>query len=94
LLLHLKRTSQQLPDIDAFSLQMILTYYLNKLKDKLTKIKEHCKQNNLEGALDMRSNFLHLKTQLEELESRSTITAMVSSYFNQNDQADEDLMIF
>ena len=55
-------------------------------KEELTgydEIKEHCKQNNLEGAMEMRSNFVHLKTQIEELESRSTITAMISTYLNQ-----------
>lgn len=80
LLLHLKRKCIQQPDIDAFSLQTILGFFVKKLQAKIAEIKEHCKQNNLESALSMQNEFLSHKDQLMEIEQRSTITSMVSSY--------------
>lgn len=47
LLLHLKRSCTNKPDIDTFSLQNIFMYFFKDLQFNVNKIKKYCKENNL-----------------------------------------------
>ena len=68
LLLYLKRTSDDLPDIDAFTLQLIFKNYMKRISGKIHEIKEICKKSDVEGALVMRQDLMSFTRQLQELE--------------------------
>ena len=64
MILYLKRTSDVTPDIDAFTLNVIFTNFNKRLQAKLNKIKENCKRNDLDMALEMRLDLDVLTRQL------------------------------
>ena len=68
LLLYLKRTSDDLPDIDAFTLQLIFKNYMKRISGKIHEIKEICKKSDVEGALVMRQDLMSFTRQIQELE--------------------------
>ena len=93
LLLYLKRTSDDLPDIDAFTLQLIFKNYMKRISGKIHEIKEICKKSDVEEALVMRQDLMSFTRQLQELEQRSSVTSMFSSYLKIT-QNDDDLFIY
>lgn len=94
LLLHLKRNGATKPDIDVFNLQTSFVYFMKNIKSKINKIKNYCKENNLESALNMQADFIRLKDQLVDMENRSTVTNMVSCYINEPNVEKEDMIVY
>jgi hypothetical protein len=53
LIMHNVKTSDDLPDIDAFTLQVIFGNYLTRLQEKIYEVREYSKEGNLDEVLDM-----------------------------------------
>ena len=50
---YLRRSCDQQPDIDAFTLLVIYKNYIKRLNSKIIQVKEYCKKQNIESALNM-----------------------------------------
>ena len=77
---YLKRTTRRAPEIDAITLSVIYNNFVKRLSDKINIIKELCKKGDLIEALNMRSEMQTFKHQLQELEERSQVTAILYNY--------------
>lgn len=66
--MYLKKTSQDLPDIDAFTLKVIFRNYTKRLQFKINEVRDFCKRSNLDAVLRMRSELVVFTTQLQEME--------------------------
>lgn len=61
ILMMLKLKSQVQPDIDVFTLQVIITNFIKRIKLKISYVKEQCQRNNLKEAMLMRIELHHFK---------------------------------
>jgi hypothetical protein len=50
---HSEKKSEDLPDIDAFTLQVIFGNYVTRLQEKIYDVREHSKNGNLDAVLEM-----------------------------------------
>ena len=93
ILLHLKRNSIEPPDIDVFKLRIIFDNLSKRLQKKVNHIREICKHNDLDKALKMHGDLVLFVHQIRELEERSSITGMFSTYMRCN-RYDDDLKLY
>lgn len=77
----LKLKSQIQPDIDIFTLQIILQNFIKRVRLYINQIKEQCQKNNLKEAMYMRLDLDYFQRQLAEIEERSTCTYILASYY-------------
>lgn len=77
---YLKRTTKRAPEIDAITLSVIYNNFVKRLSEKINVIKELCKKGDLLEALNMRQDMQAFKQQLQELEERSQVTAILYNY--------------
>ena len=93
ILLHLKKNSIEPPDIDVFKLRIIFENLLKRLQKKLNVIRDICKHNDLDKALKMHQDLVLFVHQIRELEDRSSVTGMFSTYVRCN-RYDDDLKLY
>lgn len=67
-LLALKKVNDDLPDIDAFTLQVIFRNYVTRLHEKIYEVRELSKKGNLEGVLGLRGDITLFTSQLQEMQ--------------------------
>lgn len=73
------------PDIDIFTLQIIVNNYIQRIRIKIQQIREQCQKNNLNQALQMRKEMFDFKRQLIELDERASNTQLLACYFKSDD---------
>lgn len=93
ILLHLKRNSIEPPDIDVFKLRIIFDNLLKRLQKQVNRVRDICKHNDLDKALKMHQDLVVFVYQIRELEERSSVTGMFSTYLRYN-RYDDDLKLY
>ena len=89
----MKQNCIEPPEIDAFKLRIIFENLQKRLQKSINVIRNHCKHNDLEKALLMHGDLVVFTYQVRELEDRSSITGMFSSYLRCQ-RNDDDLKLY